>query len=919
MKKILSLLLILSMLFALTVPTLAIDNITLDEMDELMGVVADAAEEIPELGESAGSLADSFRSFLDVAGRVGSVLTLINGSVTFLRLIGVMKDPAQENAAKILEQLGTINEKINAMDLKLDNLAQMMKEMQATMELNNRGMKAYNMRLAWSAFSQDYIENGMEKLMTQYDAMLATGLGKWCRNEGAGARSYNGVDNTQIVILYGDDGKGGYAPVYSDCAPDAVPSDCPRYAVLKADCLPATFSYDADRFHDALAADIAARIATALQEENYDAFDSRDISFLTPEGKEDITDDAIAALAEDAVNALVYRVGAAEVNASADFAYEVDRQFTNYCTHLLSAEQGIDAMFKSFYLTHSFEFEVKQDITDFCNRMILKTGTYGLFVLNVLGMSHYATSDKKQAAADRFYETGMALENAKKSAFTGSDDFCYITNSRMSFTPVTLRSNGTLKIYHSGEVTAYRGFSAGKITSEIADFYAEDGSFIGDEKALVLYYTLKTNGYEGRLYDYLRLRISRFVSDDLGPIVTSLNGESTLPIDDGKLRLQSRRAIGRYFNDSSSYTLGKLPEDAESEYIRSRRQYTGSTLDLDSGKLSVNAPLHAMALYGENHWWWFTDEAAGLGGVAGREGFTSAISLSKQGYNHTYNYSSESTYNALVTVPVQKLSAADGYDPLASYAELWDELEEEAKAFVDPPKPVDVPRVGSVDEIDLTGTVWDEALVDETLLTEQCAKLAAQEAQEAQEAGVSLSAQEQAALAQSMAAQYRKAEKRLASDETLYGDDPLGLGQNSAALRQRAKSLLPDYLLNDAGEPGKHVAYLFTRIHYSLRPVLSFDEKGAAKVGVCYEALPYLIVGDTSAGVFQWLILPFEDSEKTSFTEFAEPTPAPIPSPTPETKAPPTGDDAAVTLYAALGLLSLAGAAYVLRRKADKG
>lgn len=905
------------MLTALAVPALAIDNITLDEMDELMGVVADAAEDVPELGESAGSLADSFRSFMNVAGTVGSVLTLINGSVTFLKLIGIMKDPAAENTAKILEQIGVMNEKLDKMDAKLDDLAQQMKEMQATMELNNRGIKAYNMRLAWSDFSQDYVEDGMEKLMTQYDAMLATGLGKWCRNESTDARRYNGVDNTEIVILYGDDGKGGYAPMYSDCAPDAIPSDCPRYAVLKADCLPASFGYDADHFHDALAADIAARIRTALDGENYDAFDSLDIPFLTPEGKEDITDGAIAALAEDAVNALVYRVAAAEVNASADFAYEVDRQFTNYCSHLLASEQGIDAMFKSFYLTHSFEFEVKQDLKDFCNRMILKTGTYGLFVLNVLGMSHYATSDKKQAAASRFYDTGMALEKAKTSAFTGWDDFCYITNSRMSFTPVALRSDGTLKIYHSGEVTAYRGFSAGKIGSEIEDFFAEDGSFIGDEKALVLYYTLNTSGYEGRLYDYLRLRISRCVSDDLGPVVTSLNGESTLPLDDGKVRLQSRRAIGRYFNDSSRYALNALPEDAESKYILCRKQLTGSTLDLDSGKLAVNTPLHAMALYGENHWYWFTDEAAGLGGVAGRDGFNSAIRLDKQGYNHTYTYSSESRYNALVTIPVTRLTALDAYDPLASYAELWDELEEENKGFVEPPKPIDVPRIGSVDEIDLTDTVWDAPTVDETLLTAQCAKLAEQAAQEA---GVSLSAEESAALAQSMAAQYRKAEQRLVSDETLYPDDPLGLGQNSAALRERAGSLLPDYLLNDAGKPSMNVAYLFVRMHYDLRPAVSFDEKGEAKVGVTYEALPYLIVGDTSAGVFQWLILPFEETEKTSFTEYAEPTPEPepTPTPTPEPEAPPTGDDAAVTLYAALGLLSLAGAAYRMQKTKDK-
>jgi len=697
MKRMITCLLVLVMLTSLALPGYA-DTQTLapEDVEALMEVYAGAAEELEEL-ESAAALAGGFRGFINVIQPVGTVLTFINGSVAFLRLLGVIDDPDEEREMQILNELTHIDEQMQSMDSKLNDIITQMQEMQATIEFNYRADKAYNMRQSWRDFTRDYEENGIDALMTQYSAMLADGMMAWCDNKKESDRASGGVDDTQIVVLYDyDEQSGTYRQSFSDVSASSISADCPRYAVLKADCLPDSFTYRADSFRDDLVQELAANIKNQLDAENYDAFDARNYPMLTAEGKDEVSEEAILALAEEAVDALIYRIGCAKVNESADFAYAVDRAFTYYCTHLLSSEEGIDAMFKSLYLTHSFEFETKEDLRDFSNRMLVKTGAYGLFALNVLGMSHAADSSMKTAAIRRFYDTGMALADARENCLTGNDRYCYLTNTEVRYIELYLSENTTINTYQDATYKNFESYSTSGFKRSTYGKVPDTASFIGEAKYLLLSYTLQSEGHkfvlgggEGSLHEYLSEHVtepSELEKPYFGRLVLNVGQTQTLPID-RSVQLMAHNAIGEYF-DKVAYrlTLKDLPEDAEEEYIRYRREILGTVYDMGSGVIKNNMPLQAVAVYGETHWTWFTDEAAYMGGPVDYPNYNAGFNWYETAFHkYRYDFSSMAKYNTLVILPADgELSESDGYHPLNAFRELSAALEEEAVKLTEP-------------------------------------------------------------------------------------------------------------------------------------------------------------------------------------------------------------------------------------------
>ena len=78
--------------------------------------------------------------------------------------------------ANILTRLEEISEKIQEIDEKLNASTQEMAKMQASLEFNARSQKATSMLSNWNSFSYRYMEDGLDKLMTQYTAMQREGV-----------------------------------------------------------------------------------------------------------------------------------------------------------------------------------------------------------------------------------------------------------------------------------------------------------------------------------------------------------------------------------------------------------------------------------------------------------------------------------------------------------------------------------------------------------------------------------------------------------------------------------------------------------------------------------------------------------------------------------------------------------------------
>lgn len=267
-----------------------------------------------------------------------SYIAAINGGVAFLKLIGVVKDGNSAMLSSIMEQMTIIGEQISDMDRKLDNLTEEMSKLQASVEFNARIENAFLLEASWKDFEYRYMEDGLDNLMTQYSSKMRTGLQLWCRNEGQ-ARIVDGMDNTSLVLAY-DNSKNGYKLIYTrdNGRPELAGEDA-RILVLDSDILPQKLSWNVNTYRESIKTAIVENIKDKIAADGLSSFSFENFPvFETGDG---LTDELLYELAEDAVNLLTYRVTSAQVNADSVFSLQVVRQFTNYCTHLMSEKNGL--------------------------------------------------------------------------------------------------------------------------------------------------------------------------------------------------------------------------------------------------------------------------------------------------------------------------------------------------------------------------------------------------------------------------------------------------------------------------------------------------------------------------------------------------------------------------------------------------
>ena len=663
------------------------EDATVADIENAMGRVSLAVENIPEL-KNVPELKSAFDSFTKVCGYVSAPLTVINGSANFLKLIGVVEDGASAKMDSVIEQIVTINDKMNDMSKELNNIASQMTVMQASMEFNHRGDMAATENGFWRDFSYNYMENSMDSLMSEYDAMVINGIKQWCNNASISSRFYNDIDNTKVIIVYAEDEDGNESVV--NFIGNKVPEDVEytKYVIISADCIPEHVTFDVDNFHDDISSAIAEKIKENISAGNYEVFESQNFPMFTKEGKADATDEAINKVAEGAANVIAYRAAASEVNEDARFARKVNDAFNNYCNHLASSEDGIDAMLNTIYLTHSFEFEAREDIENFLNRMTLKTGVYGSFVSNVNGMSNTIGKDAKMTAVNHLCDAIEYIDQAMKNGIKGAENFCYITGTKVEYTTARVNVKAQMKYekIHSGHEN-YKSCSADPITVTF-DTEQEQYGIIGDVNYMLLYYTMKSSkvdDIEEYLIKHTTVKAKTIYMQNYGYILTSYGSEQNLALD-GAYALNAYNTLGNDFEGVKTFKLTSneddYPDDAEPEYIVYHKKLCGNVFNVKTATLNNNVVLNAIAIYGQTHSYWFLDEAAFFsGGNSGSIYYGSANEHKeevKSGvYNCTNNFFSYTDFNTLILAPVQNAKfggtvSVDGYNPLESFKNICD-------------------------------------------------------------------------------------------------------------------------------------------------------------------------------------------------------------------------------------------------------
>lgn len=653
-------------------PALQAGTVSYEDVKKAMDTVNGAVDNLKEFFPSGTyTVKDIFNAF----SSVGTVLGIVNGSVTFLRLIGLIDDPTQTALSNIQYQLSAINEKLSEMDAKLDNITHRMEQIGAKGAFDARTIKAMELRQNWHAFNKDYMESGLDKLMTQYNAMLLDGWRAWMLNSSASARNKNGVDNRQIMIPYRNT-NGSYELVCT--GENGVPDDLGeegRYLVIPAEMLPDSMSWNVEKYREDLEAYIKNKLLEADSSDGYAGLDNRNFPEFSPENAGDLDEDTAAAVAKDAVSVLTYRVGCAEVNASSGFPLEVLRQFQVYKSNLLANEDGIDALIKTICLTHAFEFETKDDLMDVCDQLILKTGVYSTFVTSVLGMSDSVTSDQKTEALSVFCDAIKGLEDKRKGCLTGADNYCYLTGTKVSVTNMRLTTTAQVNTDLDGSVDGYKSYTANAPEISFGSSSVNTSNLIGDSDMLLIDYTLRSNGMVMNK-DFINDHLKGAGYSDQGKAVTSFQRDTDFSVD-GNYTMRSYRVIGDWFPDSL-INMNYRPGSATSDHYIYHRMSKGTLLNTGNGQLEYDRMLSGLAIYAESHWYWWDDESAVIGGPADHKSFESSKqtvctrNIGVRTYDH--NYRQSVVYNAVVSEPVSRSFYGGSSDTIASLQALNSEL-----------------------------------------------------------------------------------------------------------------------------------------------------------------------------------------------------------------------------------------------------
>lgn len=692
-KKITAIVLAAAMVFTLVIPSAAASDIkfstaNVKDLENATRVITEAVSELNGTfpAEQAGSVIDIFKDIYNAANVAGNIVVAINGSVNFLRLIGLMKDPNSEALTNISAQMQDISENIAMMDKKLDNISAQMSKLQASVEFNARTQKSMLLEQNWKDFQYRYEEEGMDALMTEYNSMLLNGLQTWCRNSTENARTVNGIDNSRLILVYNEDYE---LYNFSD---NSIPSDLPEGAhvlVLSDKLLPQKVDWNVNTYRKSIRSAVAGLIGTAVAAGDFDAFYCENFPEFTEEGYKGLTPDLIDRVSEDAVNVLVHRIACGCINADSSFSLDVKRQFLNYCSHLAASDDGIDAVIKTFFLTHAFEFEVSSDIKNFCNEMAVKAGTYGAFALNVMGLSDYATEEDKAGIINAYCSTLKTIGDAKEYSLTGKKQYCYITNTELYLGEVRFSADAEVETKENA-VTAFRSASGGSITSKLTgswdkSFMPDRNSLIGDSDILLLAYTMQSS--TGPVtFDYLRTHLSNGYIQNCNTFVSSYNNETTLPLN-SEDPMRAAKISGDYFSDGSNYSFSNLPSDVKKKTgnFLHRRMVNGTVFNF--GTLSSETKmLSGLAIYGENHWYWTHDEIAILGNNPYQSNFMSFLDRIRQSYQYYFNYeySQNVSYNCLVRKNIIKGHPGDGgYDPLEEYGKLNKKIENDSNQQFD--------------------------------------------------------------------------------------------------------------------------------------------------------------------------------------------------------------------------------------------
>ena len=558
------------------------------------------AEAIEKFAYAASKFAEDTSELSELSAfltRFGGVTSAAAGAVGILQMAGIIKDPTKEALGEIIDDLHDIQDQLKQMDNKLTVLRQELVAIAVAQEEKDRNNKTLTMLTNWSDFNTHYCEP-LDKMIKEYQGKIDVGIEGWWKNSPKeGVRVlYTLSEEGEPLLTYS---RNSYEEGFPETADNGEKVAQDHSFGVPGELIPDTskLTFNINTYRDVFIEKMAQAFVTAADEKKLDAADAFYTSWNGSSAEE--KQSKAMAYSSDILNTEIYHIACRLMHEDHIWVIDAAEAYLNYCKHAMDTNSGVNAMLNAMYLTHGFEGEIKDEIEDFCEAMVVRTGVYGQFALTCACQDDMMRLEDRQKLQQQFTDAVISMSDKKKYAVTGFDNFCYVTGTKVLFDQVT----ASCKYGYKSLEYSYKG------DFRKTNWVVTAPNMMNNVYSQVLYHQYQTlHDGCGSFVEYLDKYNTGIPKDYQGLIMTNFGGTVDFALNEG-IPMKCRQVLGDYFSDAATYNINKgNSSKVENKYFRIHDKLIYDVMDMKDESLRVDQTAAARAFYGESHWYWLTDE-----------------------------------------------------------------------------------------------------------------------------------------------------------------------------------------------------------------------------------------------------------------------------------------------------------------------
>ena len=627
-----------------------------------------------------------FGDALNVVKGVSSVIGLVNGTISMLKMLGVIKDKSADTQQSILDGINNIQITVDRIDKNVDNMQETLINEFSELDLKFQEQDFNHYKDdVWGRF---YTESVLPLLSLQNEyaddvnRYLIGWIDEWVNDSDIALRS-----------LYGKDGNGGFTPVYSGNNLGDAGEKLPRLPRVSIDPVPIEYAvtlpgkYISDNIDltAAVTPENCIRLLTdALEKGVYAAAQAKELEayggFYTEWSylSEDEKNETARSLAADLTDSLLFAASYASANER-KFASNVRSAYEAFAKWLTGTDDLTSPMYaqlKMLSLTHGFEGEIRNDAYTLYGYLQLLDLNFASFTGMILAMSRAHSASDREAVSVLWLNSSKNLGAVCRDFLTGSPNYCYPLGKTLEYREVEIGSSVSVTAAASFMDTAkkmYRNFYYDSYTTTPWTMWEKDGVYsaadnsaektesfnrlkntmLSSKEAKLLYAMFSSQSEQTGFAQYLAANNAAVSADAVGDeLITSFSA--------GDFELSRGVSMTNTvdINDHSSYVktgdtvrvnVGN-DEDMKNSYFLLHDWVTGGCLNTATGTIDENHLFAARAFYEEDATWSAIDECVLFSNTDGD------VVRRENGDKYTYDAVYTTNTGTLISVPVKSFT-----------------------------------------------------------------------------------------------------------------------------------------------------------------------------------------------------------------------------------------------------------------------